>query len=290
MEMNLKVIRQGMGMGRNVALCLHFAALALLAAECDAEPLPVAVRPLGRQAFERCEEGAEIRLQAVGSDAVVSVPVETRLKVNDAPGDYRVSCRDRASGIVRCATVKRKVLDVCACGAKGDGATKDTKAIQSAIDAVARTGGGTVRIGAGTYLTGSLFLKSNVELFLDCDATLKGSPDKEDYNAVDVCPQNWSSRAESASGAHLLLCIEQTNVTVCGTGRIDGNCTAFLLDAAGKPWPGGQGGIPWRPSQMLYFVESDNVRVEGVSLVDSPYWSCFFHGCTHVAARRRGAA
>ena len=235
MGMNQNVRRHCMGTRRNVAFCLCFAALALAAAECCAEPLPVAVRP--QRSF-------------------LSAPVEIR------------------------------TFDARAFGAKGDGATKDTKAIQSAIDAVACAGGGTVRIGAGTYLTGSLFLKSNVELFIDGDATLKGSPDREDYNAVDVCPQNWSSKSESASGAHLLLCIEQTNVTVRGTGRIDGNCTAFLLDAGGKPWPGGQGGIPWRPSQMLYFVESGNVRVEGVSLVDSPYWSCFFHGCTHVAARK----
>ena len=169
-------------------------------------------------------------------------------------------------------------------GAVGDGRAKDTAAIQRAIDAAAGNGGGTVRIGSGTYLTGSLYLKSGVELFLD-GGTLKASPDREDYNAVDVCPQNWSSKAESASGAHLLLCIEQTNVTVRGTGRIDGNCTAFLLGPDGNPWPGGQGRIPWRPSQMLYFVESADVRVEGVSLVDSPYWSCFFYGCTNVIAK-----
>ena len=175
--------------------------------------------------------------------------------------------------------------DVRAYGAKGDGVAKDTKSIQSAIDAAAALGGGTVRICGGTYLTGSLYLKSGVELVLESDATLKGSPNKEDYNLVDICPQNWSSKAESASGAHLLLCIEQTNVTVRGTGRIDGNCTVFLLGPDGKPWPGGQRRIPWRPSQMLYFVESENVRVEGVSLVDSPYWSCFFHGCKRVVAR-----
>ena len=183
-----------------------------------------------------------------------------------------------------CCALFAAQIDVRTYGAAGDGVTKDTKAIQSAIDETERAGGGTVRVGNGTYLTGSLYLKSGVDLFLD-GATLKGSPDKEDYNAVDVCPQNWSSKAESASGAHLLMCIAQTNVTVRGTGRIDGNCTAFLLGPDGKPWPGGQGRIPWRPSQMLYFVESASVRVEGVSLVDSPYWSCFFHGCTNVVAK-----
>ena len=173
-------------------------------------------------------------------------------------------------------------VNVRSFGAKGDGVSKDTAAIQQAIDSAHAAGGGTVRLPAGTYLTGSIFLKSNVELFLDHGSTLKGSPDKADYNAVDVCPQNSSSTRESSSGAHLLLCIEQTNVTVRGTGRIDGNSGAFIIGPDGKNWPGGQSKIPWRPSQMLFFVECDGVNIDGVSLIDSPYWSCFLYGCTRV--------
>lgn len=175
--------------------------------------------------------------------------------------------------------------DVRMYGAAGDGVTKDTKAVQSAIDAAARSGGGTVRIGGGKYLTGSIYLKSNVTLQLDGDAILQGSSDREDYNSVDVCPQNTAYKAESAFGEHLILCIEQTNVTIRGAGKINGNSAAFLLGPDGKPWQGGQSHIPWRPSQMLYFVESKDVSVEGVMIEDSPYWSCFFHGCVNVKAK-----
>ncbi|MBP5544431.1 MAG: hypothetical protein ILM98_10160 [Kiritimatiellae bacterium] len=164
------------------------------------------------------------------------------------------------------------------------GGGKSTVAVQRAIDAAAESGGGEVLLSGGTFLCGSLFLRSNVSLVIAADATLKASPDREDYNTADVCPQNWTSEAESNSGAHLLLCIGQTNVAVRGEGRIDGNAAAFLLGPDGKPWPGGSRGISWRPGQMLYFVESDGIRIEGLTLENAPYWSCFLHGCTHVSA------
>ena len=176
-------------------------------------------------------------------------------------------------------------FDVRAFGAKGDGRTKDTIAIQSAIDAAEKAGGGTVEVPAGVYLIGSIFLKDNIDLHIGAGATLKGSPDKADYNAVDVCPQNGVCLPESSFGAHLVLCIEKSNVTVRGPGAIDGNSMAFIVDEKCSPWPRGQAGIPWRPSQMLYFVESRNVRVMDLTLRDSPYWTCFLHGCTGVSVR-----
>ena len=142
-----------------------------------------------------------------------------------------------------------------------------------------------MRVGVGTFLSGSIYLKSNVELSLGRGATLKASSDKEDYNKADVCVQNSSSKHESASGAHFILCIEQKNVAITGYGRIDGSSPAFIIGPDGKNWPGGQSRIPWRPSQMVYFVECENVRVEGVTLVDSPYWSCFIHGCKDVKVK-----
>ena len=59
-------------------------------------------------------------------------------------------------------------------GAVGDGKTSNTPAIRSLIDKVAKEGGGTVVVPAGTFLTGALFFKQGVNLYIEKDGTLKG--------------------------------------------------------------------------------------------------------------------
>lgn len=66
-------------------------------------------------------------------------------------------------------------------GATGDGTTKDTAALQAALDACADAGGGRVVVEHGTYLTGTLFLRSRVELHIAASARLLASTDIEDY-------------------------------------------------------------------------------------------------------------
>jgi len=182
-----------------------------------------------------------------------------------------------------CAAILGAVFSVVDFGAVGDGAAKDTASIQRAIDAAESAGGGTVSLGAGTYLSGSLYLKDNVEIWLGPGAVLKASPDREDYNSWDVCPQNSTNAFESSFGAHLLLAIEKRKVGVRGPGRIDGNADVFTLDGKGEAY--GQQRVPWRPSQLLYFVECEDVRVVDLELVRAPYWTLFLHGCEHVAVR-----
>ena len=139
-----------------------------------------------------------------------------------------------------CAASAATTYDVRSFGAVGDGSTKDTEAIQQALDACAKTGGRVV-VPPGNYLTGSIFLGDNTELHLQDGATLVGSPDLADYNAEDAYEQNFSSSSEGWSGKHLILAIERRNVSITGRGAIDGNGRAFL-----EAKPSRYGSICWR--------------------------------------------
>src|ERR1035437_4826185 len=105
--------------------------------------------------------------------------------------------------------------DARALGAKGDGTTKDTVALQGAIDACAKQGGGTVRLMAGTYLSAPIVLKSNVTLRLDKGATLLGSHNHEDYPPLTMVHLPDLQPLVSATNA--------SNVAIEGEGTIDGN-------------------------------------------------------------------
>ncbi|MBO4475265.1 MAG: right-handed parallel beta-helix repeat-containing protein [Bacteroidales bacterium] len=168
-------------------------------------------------------------------------------------------------------------------GARGDGVTLDTEAVQAAIDHAASLGGGVVCVPEGTYLCGSIWLRSNIEFHLDAGAVIKGSPDINDYCAADCCPQNEAEigHGDFMSGGHLLLGVGVRNVTLSGPGRIDGNSDAFIIDAEGKPYKK-KSSIPARPGQMVWFVDSRDISIKNLELADAPYWSCFILNCENV--------
>lgn len=140
-------------------------------------------------------------------------------------------------------------LDVRKFGAKGDGRTLNTRAIQAALDKAARQGGGTVVIPAGRFLTGSLRLGSHTELRLAPGAVLLGSTRLADYDTAH---------------AHLLYASGAVNVSITGTGTIDGQGEAFY-DTTKSTWAAKP-----RPEPWLLFENCSRIRVRDVQLVRSP--------------------
>lgn len=147
-------------------------------------------------------------------------------------------------------------------GAKGDGTTKDTVALQSAIDACSAQGGGTVRVQAGTYVSAPIVLKSNVTLHLDKDAKILGSPDHGDYPPMTMFHLPDLQPLVSATSAE--------NITINGEGMIDGNGQSWW-DEARKTHNAGVLGNHPRP-KLIIFDHCKNIHVEGITIQNSPMW------------------
>jgi len=175
------------------------------------------------------------------------------------------------------ATRGMAVYNVREFGAQGNSQAKDTVAIQRAIGACAEAGGGVVYCPPGTYLSGTLFLKSNVELYLEAGATLLGSPDRADYARM-FDTQAWVGKFNYDE--HLVCAWRCHNVSISGRGTIDGNGRAFF----GPKLPGKHyRDVPgWRPGQMITFIECQDVSLRDVRLIDSPSWSVWPQGCDGV--------
>jgi polygalacturonase len=148
-------------------------------------------------------------------------------------------------------------------GAKGDGTTKDTVAIQSAIDACAAQGGGTVRLTKGTYVSAPIVLKSNITLRLDKGATLLGSPDHGDY------PEKVEFRLPAVQS--LVSATNAENITIEGEGVIDGNGDSWWQMARGNHDFGVMGNPHPRP-RLIVFDHCKHLRIEGVTIQNSPFW------------------
>ena len=176
-------------------------------------------------------------------------------------------------------------------GAKADGHTLNTSAIQAAIDNCAASGGGTVVVPPGKFITGTVFLRSRIHFHLEAGALLQGSCDINDYCPDDAYEQNSRANREGWRGAHILAAVEAEDVMLSGPGIIDGNCDAFFTapGAVEKSWIGGLAwarGIrvtdpekaEYRPGQMVVFVQCRRVRVENITLRNSTCWTLFLHG------------
>jgi len=159
-------------------------------------------------------------------------------------------------------------FDVRNYGAVGDAKTLDTKAIQAAIDACHKSGGGKVYLGGGTFLSGTIFLKSNVTLYVESGAVLLGSPELKDY--PDKRPE-FRSRTEAYSIRSLIYAEKQENVAITGRGTIDGQGAKFL----------GQPKYRVKPF-VCRFIQCKGVMTKNVTMRNSAMWMHLHLACDDV--------
>src|ERR1035437_7673169 len=131
-----------------------------------------------------------------------------------------------------------RTYDIPDFGAKGDGVTLDTKALQAAIDACPQNQGGTILVPAGVFFIGTTELKSNVTLHIAAQGILLGSVHGPDYFAADAIPLHGDSTLEDGNTG-LLFAVNAENVTVEGPGMIDGCGSQFHGLKRGDPSPAG---------------------------------------------------
>ncbi len=169
-------------------------------------------------------------------------------------------------GICSRAAAAPVLYDVRDFGARGDGQTLATRAIQDTLDKCSAAGGGTVYLPPGVFLSGTLFLKSGVTLHLDTGCTLRGSVNLRDY---PVTVPAYRSYTDNYTDKSLVYGEKLERVALTGRGVIDGQGAAF------------QGPYKVRP-YLLRLVECRDVRVEDITFRDSPMWVQHYLACDDV--------
>jgi len=161
-------------------------------------------------------------------------------------------------------------------GAKGDGQTLDTSAVQSAIDACNKDKGGTVVIPAGDFVVGTVELKSNVTLHVSPAGRLLGSGKPEHYTAGKGVPPGNGNVV-------LLYAVDADNVTIEGRGAIDGHGDLFYTGKGDNTGPGGNRaeGYVARP-HLAIFYRCRNLLVRDVFFTRSAYHCMRILECRYV--------
>ena len=166
-------------------------------------------------------------------------------------------------------------------GAVADGKTLCTKALQKAVDACAAAGGGTVYFPAGKYLSGAIFLKSNVTLHIGEGATLLASTNFEDFPPFKP---RWRIPSDDTKRSSLITGIDLKNIAVTGRGTLNGQ---------GKPWwealrkdknrkEGQKKILTYGRPRVINLYRCHNVLLQGVTIVDSPSWTVHPVGCENL--------
>jgi polygalacturonase len=200
---------------------------------------------------------------------------------------------------IEAPTFPGRIFDVRDFGAVDDGTTTNTPAFGRAVEACHGAGGGVVRIPAGTWLTGPIHLRSNVNLCLERGALVRFSTHPADYRPPVLT--RWEG-VECYNYSPLIYARDCDNIAVTGEGVLDGQGRAWwhwkkLQQAAAKTLYDAQfEGVPverrvygseeaaLRP-QFLQPLRCRNVLVEGVTFVNGPMWTMHPVYCENVLVR-----
>lgn len=180
-----------------------------------------------------------------------------------------------------------QTYDIRDYGALGDGVTMNTSAVQTAIDACAAAGGGRVIVDGGTYVCGSIRLKSNVDLHVTAGSVLSASPVCADFPEKTDLKHVQSALLARARNASFIFAEDCENIALSGRGTIDCNGDKFVVfrgDSA-HGWLYKRIDEP-TPPRVVFFVGCKNVKVEDVTMTNQPAgWSYWIHDCDYVHIR-----
>jgi len=196
------------------------------------------------------------------------------------------------SGVLQAAEPAAKSLyNVRDYGAVGDGTNLDSPAINAAIDAATQAGGGTVFLPAGTYLSGSIHLRSNIQIFIDAGATLLGAP--QSLHAYDPAEPFAGHAYQDSGHSHfhnsLIWGEGLTNVTISGRGTINGGGlvrSASLLDRLDSHPPADPNSVSTDDlrigNKSICLKLCRNILIRDVTIFHGGWFAILVTGCDNL--------
>jgi len=162
-----------------------------------------------------------------------------------------------------------KAYNIIDFGAKPDGTTLCTQAIQNTIEQCVKDGGGTIYFPSGTWLTGTIYLESHITLLLDPGCLLLGSKEKKDYGRSHKLA---GAEGETFSYWAIIAGKNLENISICGRGTIDGQGANFKYKDGPRP-------------KNIYLENCSDVTIEGLRLRSAGSWMQHYRRCDCLTIR-----